>query len=282
MLSGFWKIWNAKWLQLCNNVGMSGLIVTIDEWEICSVFDAPRYPTASASIIYPPLDPEQIDRSTLASLVHGQYLPPQMVTGSDGSNALVFQSEHGHSKIYLMPDSGTFVVNFSEDWQSEPAQGLDYVQERVSLMFAIMEEAFAAPRYLYASASVAVKLRSYADEHDLLKHLGLILGSNPDKVSHDLTLKSTQTVDELYYLNATIQNYRLWGDGVVVAPQIRLPNQASSERGIGISVDFNSRLAYNMDQDIEVTATSAAEVEKKAMSHAEEIVDAVERGKAWP
>jgi hypothetical protein len=225
------------------------------------VFEQPRFIQNSFSV-YVPDHSSAVDRQQdLYSRLKGRYFPPRLVnTSSPGvpeSPALLFQSEHGHSQILVSAGNCTLNVTYSADWQTQPERARSYMTERTHLLFDIADEVSREP-LLFAGSVTRVQMPSSVSDPELVAFIARVFAERLDDSDyHDLTLRTTTVVDDLFFSNLMIQNYRIWNASVPTPPVYRVSRHSAAERGLEIVSDYNSRYAFNEDKPFAVTREAA-------------------------
>ncbi len=211
-----------------------------------------RYTGAQVSIVYHNADVLAFDQNEMTDLVAGKYLPPVRFDGSEGNPIRVMVSENGNSQIFVTASSITLNVIFSPQWQRQLELGQQYVLERLPLLFGVVSS-LRDSSLIYAGAVVDVQIVSDLNDPDIARAIEQTYGGRFGSNLTDLVVKASEVVDGIYYRNVTVQNFRDFVPAPPTPPQIRLKNAAASRRGVGVSVDYNSRYGYNEGKNRPVT-----------------------------
>ena len=100
--------------------------------------------------------------------------------------------------------------------------------------------------------------------------------NHPRKTFFDVLVKQVNVVDNMYYHNIVLQNFRSWKQ----RQDERFPLREAEVRGISITGDFNDRYAFNeRDSDFTKSETSSSIIDQgldQITSVAEEIKEIFE------
>ncbi|MBI4745683.1 MAG: hypothetical protein HY786_03855 [Deltaproteobacteria bacterium] len=222
------------------------------------MFERPRFIENSFSISFN----RQLDirrksnniEDMLKSKLAGHYSQPQLIPMPDEFDPqvprLIFGSTHGYSQIIISQMSISLNVRYSPDYQLDIALGQKYLRERIPVLFEIIES-FKEIRPFFCGLTTRVDLYAPAAEDDqIIKHLAnLFLKEAEFDKMHDLELKVTRIIDDQFFTNMVIKNFREWR--LIEPPQemLRLSQKKSSIKGIQLIGDFNDRYSFNEKQD---------------------------------
>lgn len=229
-----------------------------------------RYTGAQVSIFYHNADVLAFDQNEMTDVVAGRYLPPVALDGAEGNRIRVMVSENGNSQIIVTSSSIALNVTFSPQWQQQPELGQQYAKERVPLLFGIVSS-LRDKSLIYAGAAVETQIVSDLDDSGIARAIEDTYGGRFGAHLTDLAVKAAEVVDENYYRNVTVHNFRNFVAGPQTPPQIRLKNSTASVRGVGVSVDYNSRHGYNEGRNMPVTLEDVSGIIDAAYSASTEI-----------
>lgn len=219
-----------------------------------------RYVQNSFSVVFPEYRSVSAHEQAIFSAFRGLYFPAKVLPSSAESgegHRLLFQSQHGHSQIVASDSNVTLNVAYSPDWQTEPTQARGYMAERTQLLFGILETIGAEPP-LFCGSVTRVQIPSTKTDEEVANFVAqTFAGGNQAENYHDVTVRTALVVDDLFFSNVTVQNYRTWSVSLPSTHLYRLSRSAAAERGLEIISDFNSRYAFNEDRLFDVTRESA-------------------------
>lgn len=250
------------------------------------LFEQPRYLQSTFTLVLP----EQRDVACHEKQIYGRlrprYFPAQSARvpslGDAEQPGLVFNSQHGHSQIVVGASSIVLNVVYSQDWQTKPPEAQQYIHERMGLVFDATE-VFEDVPLLFCGSMTRVHLRSGAADDDVVQALAQVFVRSPTTDPyHDLVLRMTTVVDDLFFDNITVQNYRTWnlGLGQGQGSTLRLARKQAVERGVEVAGDFNSRYAFNEGKDFEVTRQAAEQIIARNLESVAKVASLLEGGRA--
>lgn len=218
-----------------------------------TMFDTPRYLQNSFSLIFP----RQLNIRRLANEFEDKlkeytdltYSQPQVISVPDELDPeiprLIFGSKRGSSQIVISQLSIVLNVVYTPDWQIDISKGRRYLLKRVLVLFDLLS-ILGDIQPLFAGLATTIRLPAKDNNYNIIKHLSDIFLKNFDiKLIHDIQLKFTSIINDKYYSNLTISNYRTWNLEEKQAILKRLPKDKVSACGIQIVGDFNDRYAFN-------------------------------------
>lgn len=161
---------------------------------------------------------------------------------------LIFSSTHGFSQILVSQMNIAFIVNYSEDWQTNSLNRNEYVRDRARYLFQLAENL--QTKALFCGLNTEVQVPAVTNEEHVISLLKkkLLSADLQGHILHDLTVRTSVIIDEKFFSNLTISNFRTWGE-ISTAQEnrmiVRLPDALASQTGITISNDFNDRYSFN-------------------------------------
>ncbi len=235
-----------------------------------------KYVQNSINVVFP-REP-QIRRlaNNFEDMLKGKYFQPQIVPIPDEFDPevprMIFGSLHGFSQIIVTQVNFVLNVMHSPDWQEDISKGNEYLLERVSILFQLLE-ILENVKPSFCGLTTRVNMPTNAGDEAILHRLADVFLS-PGEVQnyHDLEVKFTTIVQDKFFNNMTIQNYRLW---TRVGPQEgipRLARGAAYEKGIQIIGDFNDRYAFNEFEGYISSCDAAKEIINRGLTRVKETV----------
>jgi hypothetical protein len=155
-------------------------------------------------------------------------------------------------------------VNFSPDYQVNGELRQTYLASKVPLMFELLKICnIEAPSFIGHSFRIRIESVDATDEQIIQKLTRLLLKNQEYTSLIDLEVKRTEVIEEKYYSNITVSNYREWHEdssqGVV-----RRPYESALGRGIQVTSDYNDRYAYNTNVNYFSSQETAIEIIARA------------------
>jgi hypothetical protein len=213
-------------------------------------------------------------------------VPPQILPIPDdfepNAPRIIFTSEHGFSQIVISQVSMSLTVSYTPDWQLDISQGQEYLLERVPILFDLLRTLKDVKpskdlKPFYCGLTTLAHLPSVTNENTVLEHVNtLFLKDQHTQNTHDLLLKKTCVVEEHFFSNITVTNYRSWnGDEVQEDPR-RLPKQSTSEVGIQVIGDFNDRYKFNEDISYYSSEDHAEKIVRSGLREVQQMIARIE------
>jgi hypothetical protein len=180
----------------------------------------------------------------------GHYGQPQVIPIPDELDPeiprMIFGSKHGFSQVIISQINMTLNVTYSPDWQTDIDKGRGYLKERVSALYVLLSAFGNVPVYFAGLTTRAISPVNVS-ESDLLQTVYRRI-AQPRLTSegiHDINFRMTTIVEDKYFNNISVKNYRTWKlqDGFEGLP--RLSRTSADEWGIEIIGDFNDRYSFN-------------------------------------
>jgi hypothetical protein len=184
----------------------------------------------------------------------GHYNQPQIIPIPDELDPevprIVFGSKHGFSQIVISQIGITLSVTYSPDWQENICKGQQYLEERLPAIYCLLDSISKESEIeiFFCGLVTRVRLQTEIEEGDFLDHVKKrYLQNNEERRIYDITIKTTNVIEDKFFCNTTIQNYRNWKSPDDSKGVPRLPVSTVNELGLEIVLDFNDRYAYNND-----------------------------------
>jgi hypothetical protein len=217
------------------------------------MFKSPKYKTNSFNIVFPRHTTIRRKAAEFEDKLKGFYFQPQVVPVPDELDPeiprIIFGSEHGYSQIIISQVSIVLNVFYSEEWQSDIAKGNNYLDERVAVIFGLLDLLEGTLPY-FCGLSSKVQIASDSSDKDIISHLARIFLKNEDISDiYDLQIKHAKVEANQFFSNITLCNYRTWKIGDGQQDILRLPNGQAFEKGIEIIGDFNDRYIFNENNE---------------------------------
>lgn len=242
------------------------------------MFEEAKYIKCSFSIIFERQPDIRRHANDFEDMLKGRYFQPQIVPVPDDLDSevprMIFGSEHGYSQIIVSQVNLTLNVTFSPDWQVDIKKGKNYLKERVPILFELLA-LLKDSRPHFCGLTTRVNLPAKTDDSIVLSHLShkFLKNENRNNV-YDVFFKTTCIIDDKFFCNNQIQNYRLWN--IPEQQEIkRLSRSKAIERGIQIVEDFNDRYIFNEQNDYVSTPDIANTIIEKGFIEIEKIIHIV-------
>ncbi|MCB0158117.1 MAG: hypothetical protein KDD83_08285 [Caldilineaceae bacterium] len=252
------------------------------------MFQTPRFLQNSFSITFARISDIRRRANAVEDALHqvlpGHYTIPQVIPVPDELDPevprLLFGSTHGYSQILISQISLVLNVQYSPDWQADIARGEAYLRERVPPLFSVLAALHGATP-LFAGLTTLARTPTRPDVTDamllnLLAQRTLHTDAAPDMF--DLQVKTTRIVDEHFYSNVTVKNFRGWPQEQMASGVVPISTTAAVERGIELHGDFNDRYRFNESPDYTTDADSAHTIITRGIATVVQELQAVQEG----
>jgi len=241
---------------------------------VVPIFDEPRFITNNFSVHIPRNTDVRRAEDRFESVLTGHYGPANVTPVPDEMDPiiprLIFSSTHGFSQILASQVNIVFIVRYSEDWQVNLESRSAYVKEHAALMFALAETL--GTKALFCSLNSEVQVPATVEDERTVALLSeKLLQPIVSRNVYDLALKTTTVVNDKFFSNLTVSNFRIWE---AHQPQLRdivpLPKTAATQWGISFVNDFNDRYSFNEKEGYSCTYEKAKELLHVAETHLHE------------
>jgi hypothetical protein len=182
----------------------------------------------------------------------GHYSQPQVISVPDELDPevprLIFGSKHGFSQIIISQINMTLNATYSPDWQVDIVKGQAYLKERATALFQLLNTIDNTHIY-FSGLTTRVRMPSNQKEveiFNLLKERIVEIRIGGD--IHDINVKLTNIIDNKFFSNVTINNYRTWKIEGIIQGIPRLSRNNAYEHGLELIGDFNDRYIYNENE----------------------------------
>lgn len=215
----------------------------------------------------------------LKAKLAGHYSQPMVVPLPDEVDPqiprLIFSSTHGYSQIVISQVTISLNVRYSPDYQLDITKGQAYLKERIPIIFEIIKN-FKEIRPYFCGLLTRVDLDAPdAEDSQIIERLINLFLKNTNYEFHDCELKLTKIIDDQFFSNIVIRNFREWQ--FIEAPQEipRLSKKTSYRKGIQVIGDFNDRYAFNEKKDYFTNSSVIGSVINKAFEEISAIIEII-------
>ena len=242
------------------------------------MFEQPKYTQNSFNILFPRQKEIRRKANEFEDMLKMQYFQPQIVPVPDDMDPevprIIFGSEHGFSQIIISQISIVLNASYSPDWQIDISKGRKYLLDRIPMTFKLLTLLGGIKSY-FCGLTTRVKLASAQGDEKILDRLAETFFKERQREINEVQIKTTQVVENRFYSNITIQNYRLWKYEEPLQGIKPLPQAQAAERGIQITGDFNDRFSFNENADYFSSTDSAKEIIEKGLSEMEKAINKI-------
>jgi len=245
------------------------------------MLSTPRYISNSFSVIFPRQQDIRRKANALEDELINSYSQPQIFPIPDDMDAevprIIFGSRHGFSQIVISQVSCSLNVTYSPDWQLHSEKGKEYLLERASLLFDLLRIA-GINKISFSGLATQVNLPSDESEAAIISHVAQKLLKDENTIDlHDIEVKRTYIVDDKYFSNMVIANYRSWQVESLPTGVLSLSRGKATERGVRVTCDFNDRYSYNETEGYTTKQSSANTIIMSGLEAVQRIVTDLEK-----
>ena len=218
------------------------------------MFQEPKYLQNSFSIIFSRKPFIRKNVFEFENKLKDLYTQPQIIGIPDEINPdmprMVFTSKHSHSQIIISQINFVLNVNYSLDWQFDISKGKEYILDKVSILFDLLDLIGEKCPYFCGFNTLVQIPAQEEDNEKVISHIYDLFSnnSNGNPSSSDIyefQLKTSRVLEKSFFSNITIQNYRNWDIDAKTEGILKLSSDKIIESGIQIEGDFNDRYAFN-------------------------------------
>jgi len=158
---------------------------------------------------------------------------------------IIFGSEHGFSQIIISQISFALNVKCSPDWQLDINLGRKYLIGKAPLLFNLLSISGASNAF-FCGLSTQVHISSSKSEEDVISHLvHKFLKDEYVQQFHDLEIKRTHGLEQRFFSNITISNFRVFEVEAGASGILGLSRDKTVDKGVSVLGDFNDRYSFN-------------------------------------
>lgn len=217
------------------------------------MFDEAKYVQNSFNLVFPRQPEIRRKANDFEDSLRGRYVQPQIIAVPDELDPevprIIFGSQHGFSQVIISQVNLVLNVTYSPDWQTDISKGRQYLLERTSVLYDLLE-VLGEVRPLFCGLTTRARLRTSQREAAVLKALAdLFMKSLPKPRPFDIEVKTVTAHSGRFFSNMMVRNYCKWNMDARQIAVPRFPRGQCSERGIEVIGDFNDRYAYNEHTD---------------------------------
>lgn len=157
---------------------------------------------------------------------------------------IIFNTKHSFSQLVLSQNNITLNMMYSSDFQSDTQKCEDYINRHAPLLYKVVEKIIKRPVRFTGLASV-MNVHAKTTDENIIKRISELYNVKADGV-FDLDLKFTYVIDNKYFQNLKVQNYRGYDSNFHNNQNlVPMPTKGAKVRGIQVALDFNDRYSFN-------------------------------------
>lgn len=160
---------------------------------------------------------------------------------------IIFDTKHRHAQLTVSQNAIAINTQYSEDYQKEPSLGEAYLTKHADILFKLLDTKIIDRKALFCGVASIVHIPMAISDQEIIKFMcNAYKIGNDTKSLFDLEIKFTHVVQNKYFNNCRIQNYRTAEQMLFNPFDITpVPEKAASSRGLQLVMDFNDRYAFN-------------------------------------
>lgn len=165
-------------------------------------------------------------------------------------------SKNGHTQLNISLSNAQLVTEYSQDFENDWEKCLSYIEERIDSLFLVLKE-YSRNEYSFSGLTTEIIFDSQEieDPISILKEKFFNLEVNQS--IFELEQKLTFIVNEVYYLNITFKNLRIYDDIHYQTPGM-LKNE--SAHYLLCILDINDRHGFNSKENYHSNSDNSREV----------------------
>lgn len=189
---------------------------------------------------------------------------------------IIFDSAHGYSQIVISQCSISINVNYSEEYQTNVDQIKEYLFERVKLVFSLLNIAEVNRPY-FCGLTTNVHCIEDKEDNDIIQKIikNFNIRTTQENLN-EIELKITNIIDDSYFNNTTIKNFRAWNFDLPLTDQPRLKINNAAIRGIEVKGDLNDRYSFNEKENYVTHLDTANIILAKGLNLIKSFTDTLE------
>jgi hypothetical protein len=246
-----------------------------------TILEETQYIESSFSVIFPRQADIRLKINDFERKLKGHYGQPQIINIPDdiGPEAprAIFISNDTYSQIVISQVNIVLTINFSVDLQYNENLRKNYVLEKSSLVFDMVNSIRIEGKQIkasYCGFTTTVHIPVNSKEISVIGLVSKLLNVDGDhRDIHDISRRVARIVKDKYFSNIVIENYRTWQFDIPTTSIIKLRNANIKEQGIQVIGDYNDKFAY---QERSSYSTTKSEMNKVIEQGLKVIAQAVE------
>lgn len=158
---------------------------------------------------------------------------------------IIATSKHGHSQLSISLNNAGLTTQYNENFESNWAACRDYLEGKINKYISVLSQ-LCEDRFLYSGLIIQLELPLQNDPVKLLVDKFIKIQTN--QKLFDVETKLTFVLDETFYLNITLSNFRNY-EGVGI-PELPIPAYLKfNSSGVRVLLDINDKYGFNFVKD---------------------------------
>ncbi len=199
--------------------------------------------------------------NVVGSYLENEYHPAQLNNVPPNTDPSVprvaFTAKDGMSQIVLSQLNMALNIGFPEDAREDATKVIARIIDHVDYLKDIAEELGLNLHFSGIMNFAKVNLTSVMSSQEVIKMIADKLVKSTDvETLYDIEYKTTRVVDNKYFSNVAIKNFKSFSKETFEKFQGRVPNSEVAEYGVDVLIDFNDRFMFNEDHSYKTTVES--------------------------
>lgn len=247
----------------------------------------PAYAEASLGVTYHPFELSKVIQTGLDVLSEAsagrRFQPATPVVVPNQGQAIVLTSEFGDAQAVIFESYATFQVTQKGRNRLDITNVKNAVVDRIEMFSKVLSALMPDERRVYTGCSITSEIELNADDSAIVSFLTEYLGAKSEHPLVDLSQRYSYVIDDTFYHNIVIQNFREFNANVI-GPAIRLNSEQAERYGVQVFVDVNNRYAYNTAKDAGADVATMRDVSERAFKVSRErtakLFDAIQKAES--
>lgn len=197
---------------------------------------------------------------------------------------LIFSEVNAHSQIVISQVNISLNIRFLPEQQFDREMCKRKIKEVAFKIYEIGSKAFNT-NPLFIGLFTRIDIYSIlADDIKIIDYLSKMFLNDRieqkfmiDEQIYDIEIKLTKKVDEQFFSNITIRNFREWQLSIPLMELPRFSEKKSLTRGLQILVDYNDRYAFNEKEDYFTNAEVLEKIIERTFNEIDSILNTIWR-----
>lgn len=160
---------------------------------------------------------------------------------------IIIKTLHEHAQLNITPVAATLQILYNDGYENCWEKCASYIRERMGTVFGFLN-LLTNNKYDYIGIVTNILMDDVAEDGAKVLANNLLKVKDVSRI-YDLNVKYTFVEDDEIFVNITLQNARLFRDGISAdtAGSLGIKNQIAES--IGAVVDINDRYGFNSSEE---------------------------------
>lgn len=199
----------------------------------------------------------------IEAILENLYMQPQINSIQDDIEPnyprIIFRAKNGHSIISISQVS--IILEIIYDENISLSEKIGYLKERCKLIEEIIDKSKVSLNFVGLATVVTIPTTQKESISIIQKKY---MRENKVENYEDIGYRKTIIIDNKFYSNISIENYKEWEDLNYFGEVVKMPNKNIKECGIKLFVDLNDRYSFNENESYLSNIKITEEIIKKS------------------